>query len=64
MCIRHVCAVQIMFCNKIYLLVGWIFLNATFKQVIPIPMLCHPHTAHFSKPASYTAKGLYTQYLV
>lgn len=45
MYIRNVCAVQMMFCNKIYLLVAWIFINATFKEVIPTPILCHPHTS-------------------
>lgn len=49
--IRNVCAVQIMFCNRIYLLVEWIFINATLEDLIPTPMLCHLHTAHFSELA-------------
>lgn len=57
------CTVQVTFCTKIYLLEERIFINMTFKEVIATAVLLHHHATHFSKPGSYTAEGLYAQYL-
>lgn len=57
--VRYVCIVQITFCTEIYLLEEWIFINTTFKEITPTPMLVHHRAAHFSKPGSYTAEDLH-----